>query len=111
VTSYLDDPVTCIPSKAKMKMKRKRRKRSDKMDEMAFIRATTRFRSEDQYLRRKNIVIYGVIIITPIVSLDSLNIKNKDQLLQTNQAKGFHKFTSEAIMVSNMFNTVAGSIF
>jgi len=47
------DPVTCIPSKAKMKMKRKRRKRRDKMEEMAFIRATTRFRSEDQYLEKK----------------------------------------------------------
>ena len=43
-------PKSCIPRRAKMKMKRKRRKRRDRMDEMAFIRAITRFRREDQYL-------------------------------------------------------------
>ena len=43
--------VTCIPSRAKMKMKRKRRRRRDMMDDKAFIRAITRFRSGDQYLR------------------------------------------------------------
>ena len=35
-----------------MKMKRKRRSKSDKMEEMAFIKATTKFRSEVQYLGR-----------------------------------------------------------
>ena len=33
-----------------MKMKRKRRSNSDKMEEMAFIKATTKLRSEVQYL-------------------------------------------------------------
>ena len=46
--------VTCIPSKAKMKMKRKRRRRRDMMDDKAFIRAITRFRSGDQYLQHLN---------------------------------------------------------
>ena len=43
-------PNNCIPSKANMKMKRKRRSNSDKMEEMAFIKATTKLRSEVQYL-------------------------------------------------------------
>ena len=43
-------PNNCIPSKAKMKMKRKRRSNRDKIDEIAFIKATTKFRSEVQYL-------------------------------------------------------------
>ncbi len=43
-------PKSCIPRRAKMKMKRKRRKRRDRMEEMAFIRAITRLRREDQYL-------------------------------------------------------------
>ena len=48
-----DPPKTCMPRSAKMKMKRKRRKRRDIIEEMAFIRAITRFRSEDQYLKMK----------------------------------------------------------
>ena len=44
---------TCMPRRAKMKMKRKRRSRRDRMEEMAFMRATTRFLKEDQYLCRK----------------------------------------------------------
>ena len=48
-----DPPKTCMPRRAKMKMKRKRRKRRDMIEEMAFIRAITRFRSEDQYLKKK----------------------------------------------------------
>ena len=34
-----------------MKMKRKRRRRRDMMDDKAFIRAITRFRNGDQYLK------------------------------------------------------------
>ena len=37
-----------------MKMKRKRRRRRDMMDDKAFIRAITRFRSGDQYLKHLN---------------------------------------------------------
>ena len=33
-----------------MKMKRKRRRRRERMEEIAFIRATTRFLKLDQYL-------------------------------------------------------------
>ena len=44
-------PKNCIPRRAKMKMKRKRRRSSDIMDDKAFIRAITRFRSGDQYLQ------------------------------------------------------------
>ena len=46
-----EPPKSCIPNKAKMKMKRKRRKSKDMMDDKAFIRAITRFRSGDQYLQ------------------------------------------------------------
>ena len=41
---------TCMPRSAKMKIKRKRRRRRERMEDMAFIRATTRFLKEDQYL-------------------------------------------------------------
>jgi Ni/Co efflux regulator RcnB len=46
-------PNSCIPSSAKMKMNRKRRKRSDMMEDKAFIRAITRLRRGDQYLKRE----------------------------------------------------------
>jgi hypothetical protein len=48
-----DPPKTCMPRRAKIKMKRKRRKRRDMIEEMAFIKAITRLRSEDQYLKMK----------------------------------------------------------
>ena len=41
---------TCMPRSAKMKIKRKRRRRRERMGDMAFIRAPTRFLKEDQYL-------------------------------------------------------------
>ena len=44
-------PKNCIPSRAKMKMKRKRSRRRDMIEDKAFIRAITRFRSGDQYLK------------------------------------------------------------
>ncbi len=44
------DLYTCMPRRAKMKMNRKRRSRSERMEEMAFISATTRFLRLDQYL-------------------------------------------------------------
>ena len=45
-----EPPKSCMPRRAKMKMKRKRRKSSERMEEIAFIRAMTRLRREDQYL-------------------------------------------------------------
>ena len=50
-------PKSCIPSKAKMKMNRKRRSNSERMEEIAFIKATTKFLSEDQYLEENKISI------------------------------------------------------
>ena len=47
-----EPPKSCMPSSAKMKMNKKRRNRSDMMDERAFIKAITRFRSGDQYLEK-----------------------------------------------------------
>ena len=44
-------PKSCIPKRANIKMKRNNRKSRDKMEEMAFIRAMTKFRKEDQYLK------------------------------------------------------------
>ena len=48
-----DPPKSCIPNKAKMKMNKKSRKSSDKIDDKAFIKAITRLRKGDQYLREK----------------------------------------------------------
>lgn len=45
-----DPPKSCIPSNANMKMNRKMRNRRDMIEDKAFIRDITRFRSEDQYL-------------------------------------------------------------
>lgn len=45
-------PNSCIPSKAKMKMKRKSRSNSERMEDIAFIKATTKFRSDVQYLKQ-----------------------------------------------------------
>ena len=39
-----------MPRRAKMKMKRKRRRRRERMEEMALVRASTRFLRLDQYL-------------------------------------------------------------
>ena len=46
-------PKSCIPSSAKIKMNKKRRKSRDKMEDMAFIKAITRFLKEDQYLKEE----------------------------------------------------------
>ena len=62
-------PNNCMPSKAKMKMKRKRRSSSDKMEEMAFIKATTRLRSEVQYLG--NIYIVNPTLAWSILAVSS----------------------------------------
>ena len=45
-------PNSCIPSKAKMKMKRNKSSNSDRMEEIAFIKATTKLRNDVQYLER-----------------------------------------------------------
>ena len=42
-----------MPRRAKMKMKRKRRRRRERMDEMAFVKASTKFLKRDQYLISK----------------------------------------------------------
>ena len=46
-------PKSCIPRRAKMKMNKNSRNRRDKIEDMAFIKAITRFLSEDQYLKKK----------------------------------------------------------
>ena len=46
-------PKSCIPNKAKMNMNKNRRSNSERMDEIAFIKATTKFLSEDQYLNKR----------------------------------------------------------
>lgn len=53
-------PKSCIPSRAKINMNRKSRNNSDKIEDMAFIRAITRFLSEDQYLKWKEGHLYFV---------------------------------------------------
>ena len=54
-------PKSCIPRRAKIKINRKSRNSSDKIEDMAFIRAITRFLSEDQYLKgqKTKIRIFG----------------------------------------------------
>lgn len=44
-------PNNCIPRRAKMNMKRKSRKSKDMIEDKAFIRAITRLRRGDQYLK------------------------------------------------------------
>ena len=44
-------PNSCIPSKANIKINRNSSSNSDRMDDMALVKATTRLRSEDQYLK------------------------------------------------------------
>ena len=51
-----DPPKSCIPSNAKIKMNKKSRNNNDIMDDKAFMRAITRFRSGDQYLERKGML-------------------------------------------------------
>ena len=46
-------PNSCMPKRAKMKMNKNSRKRRDRMEDIAFISAITRFRREDQYLKAK----------------------------------------------------------
>ena len=46
-------PKNCMPRRAKMKMKRNSSNNNDIMDDKAFIRAITRLRSGDQYLKKK----------------------------------------------------------
>ena len=45
-------PKSCIPNKANIKINKNNRRRRERMDDMAFVKATTRFRKEDQYLLR-----------------------------------------------------------
>lgn len=47
-----EPPKSCIPSRAKMKMKRKSRKSRDMIEDKAFMRAITRLRKGDQYLKK-----------------------------------------------------------
>ena len=47
---------TCMPRRAKMKMKRKRSNKRERMEEMAFINATTRFLKDDQYLMFRGVI-------------------------------------------------------
>ena len=44
-------PNSCIPNKANIKINRNNRRRRERMDDMAFVKATTRLRREDQYLK------------------------------------------------------------
>ena len=53
-------PNNCIPSKANIKINRKRSRRRERMDDMALVRATTKLRSEDQYL---NIIQFKLFLI------------------------------------------------
>ena len=51
-------PKSCIPSRAKINMNRKSRNNSAMIEDMAFIRAITRFLREDQYLKWKEGHLY-----------------------------------------------------
>ena len=74
---------TCMPRRAKMKMKRKRRRRRERMEEMALVKASTRFLRLDQYLII--ILIRTLIMFTKIsnkfvihqFALDNYSGKNK----------------------------------
>ena len=60
-------PKNCMPSRAKMNMNKKRRSRRDIMEERAFIRAITRLRSGDQYLKRLSQIRIVISISTSVI--------------------------------------------
>ena len=60
-------PKNCIPSRAKMKMKRNRRSSRERMEERAFIKAITRLRSGDQYLKNGH---SGQYLVMSVISCD-----------------------------------------
>ncbi len=69
-SKFMLPPKSCIPSRAKMKMNKKSRKSSDIIDDKAFIRAITRLRRGDQYLKNNKNNNNKKILINP----DSLSI-------------------------------------
>ena len=48
-----DPPKSCIPRRANINMNKNKRNKRDMIDDKAFIKAITRFRSGDQYLEGK----------------------------------------------------------
>ena len=46
-------PKSCMPSRAKMRMKRKRSNNRDMMDFMELSSDMTKFRKDDQYLKKR----------------------------------------------------------
>ena len=55
-----DPPKSCIPRRANMNMNKNNRNKRDMMDDKAFIRAITRFRNGDQYLKGVKFNVFNV---------------------------------------------------
>ena len=64
-------------------MKRKRRSNSDKMEEMAFIKATTKLRSEVQYLEQNKVYIAELSFHQEVSLLTSSDNSNYFVTLKT----------------------------
>ena len=75
-----DPPKSCIPRRANMNMNKNNRNKRDMMDDKAFIRAITRFRNGDQYLKSRRNTTF-IILISDIISSGILsekkNLSNK----------------------------------
>ena len=74
-----DPPKSCIPRRANMNMNKNNRNKRDMMDDKAFIRAITRFRNGDQYLksRRNTTFIILVSVISSGILSEKKNLSNK----------------------------------
>ena len=75
-----DPPKSCIPRRANMNMNKNNRNKRDMMDDKAFIRAITRFRNGDQYLKSRRNTTF-IILVSDIISSGILsekkNLSNK----------------------------------
>ena len=74
-----DPPKSCIPRRANMNMNKNNRNKRDMMDDKAFIRAITRFRNGDQYLksRRNTTFIILISVISSGILCEKKNLSNK----------------------------------
>ena len=70
-------PKSCIPNNAKIKINRNSKRSRERMDDMAFVKATTRLRREDQYLQKvKLLIIILLSVNTYLVTLNTLKSRS-----------------------------------
>ena len=67
-----DPPKSCIPRRANMNMNKNNRNKRDMMDDKAFIRAITRFRNGDQYLKSRRNTTF-IMLVSDIIILSDVH--------------------------------------